>query len=255
MTARIAYLDIERTWGVAEGIWQLKQTWINPSQIIEQPRTICLAWKWEGEERTHFAAEWQRGGHLGMVRKAWDVVDEADYIVGWNSKAFDIKHLRTEFLLAEMTPPSPHKDIDLMLTARRNFGFMSNRMSFIAEQLDLKGKRETGGAHLWKQLREARGTDLADARDTMAGYNCRDVELTQELYYLMRPWVSELNLPAHDSEDSVGPRCPNCDSANVQYRGVQVTASRRYRRFQCQSCGKWGRDTASEGSTTTVGTK
>lgn len=253
MTARIVFLDIERTWGVAEGIWQLKQSWINPSQMIEQPRTICLAWKWEGEDRTQFAAEWQRGGHTAMVLKAHKVLDEADYVVGWNSKGFDVKHLRTEFILADLTPPSPHKDIDLMLTARKNFGFMSNRMGFIAEQLDLKGKTATGGAELWKKLREAKGSELADARDLMAGYNCRDVELTQELYYLMRPWVTGLNLPTHEEGESVGPSCSNCNSDDVHYRGIQVATSRRYRRFQCQQCGKWGRETASDGSVGAVG--
>ena len=253
MTAKIAVLDIERQAGIADGIWQLKQTWINPSQIIEPPRTICFAWKWLGEDDVHFAAEWNRGGHKAMVRKAHEVMDTADYVVGWNSKGFDSKHLRSEFILHDMHPPSPSKDIDLMLVARKNFGFLSNRMSYIAESLGAGAKLDTGGASLWGKLRNAKGEELKEARALMEKYNKQDVLLTEELYGLMLPWVTGMNLPAFNRDDRVGPLCPNCESDNVQYRGFQVSTSRRYRRFHCQDCGRWGRETASDGSVSTVG--
>lgn len=249
MTAKIAYLDIERTWGVAEGIWQLKQDWINPSQIIEQPRTICFAWKFEGDQETSFHAEWFRGGHAGMVKKAHTVLDDADVVVTFNGIAFDLKHLRSEFLLHDMAPPSPWKDVDLLKVARKNFGFLSNRMGFLAEQLGLDGKADTGGQSLWRTLRNAKGDELKAGREKMANYNRVDVDQTQELYHLMLPWVSGLNLPAFTEKERMGPHCPNCDSANVQYRGLARTTTRSYRRFQCQDCGKWGRETSSAGAT------
>lgn len=249
MVARIVFLDIERTWGVAEGIWQLKQqSWLNPSQIIEQPRTICLAWKFEGDDDTSFHAEWMRGGHAGMVRKAHSVLDEADVVVTWNGIAFDLKHLRSEFIQADLAPPSPWKDVDLLKVCRKNFGFLSNRMGFIAEQLGLDGKMDTGQG-LWKKLREAKGEDLRAARELMAQYNRIDVERTQELFHLMRPWVSSLNLPLYSDGDQVGPFCPVCTSDDVQYRGLARNTSYSYRRFQCNQCGKWGRETTSVGKT------
>ena len=254
MPARIVYLDIERQSGVADGIWELRQrNWLNPGQIIERPRTICFAWRWEGESETQFAAEWDRGGQKAMIAKAHQVLDEADFVVGWNSRNFDVKHLRTEMILHEMTPPSPHKDIDLMIQAKRAFGFLSNRMSYIAEQLGQKGKMETGGSELWKALRTAKGQELAQARQTMAEYNCRDVELTQELYMLMRPWLTGVNLPLYDDESGdLGPHCPACSSPRIQYRGVSRNTSYSYRRFQCQECGKWGRSTQSIAKTMQV---
>ena len=42
------------------------------------------------------------------------LMDEADVMVGWNSAAFDRKHLNREFLQAGMTPPSPSREVDLM---------------------------------------------------------------------------------------------------------------------------------------------
>jgi hypothetical protein len=64
--ANIVFLDIERQSGIADGIWQLKQTWINPDQMLEAPTTICFAWKSAGDEDVSFAADWN-GGHKKMV--------------------------------------------------------------------------------------------------------------------------------------------------------------------------------------------
>ena len=251
MPAKIAVLDIERQSAVVDGVWQLKQTgYISPDQIIEPARTICFAWKWLGEETVHFAAEW-KGGHAKMVEKAWDVMDEADYIVGWNSRSFDVKHLRTEFITQHISPPSPHKDVDLMVVAKRNFGFMSNRLSYVAQQLGAGSKLANGGQHLWRTLRYGKGQELKDAKAMMEAYNIQDVVLTEEVYQIMLPWVDNLNIPIYNEVDV--PACSNCGSYSIQYRGVQVAATRSYRRFQCQECGKWGREVKSESSVVSIG--
>lgn len=249
MTAKIAVLDIERQAGVADGIWELRQNgWLNPGQVIERPRTICFAWKWLGDSDIQFHAEWDKGAKA-MVKKAHAVLDQADYVIGWNSKRFDIPHLRTEMIAHEMQPPSPHKDIDLMLQAKRHFSFLSNRMSEVAKVLDRKGKADTGGGDLWRKLRYSKGEELWEARQVMAEYNCRDVQLTEELYTLMSPWCSGINVAAFRDGGEVGPFCPACDSDHIQFRGVAVTSTRTYRRFQCQECGKWGRESKSMSST------
>lgn len=251
MTARIAVLDIERQSGVAEGIWELRQNgWLNPGQVVERPRTICFAWKWLGEDEIHFAAEWHKGGAKKMVKKAQAVLNEADAVIGWNSKAFDVKHLRTEMIVHNLKPPSPHKDIDLMVHAKRNFAFLSNRMSEVAKILDQDGKLATGGGDLWRKLRHSKGEELYAARQLMEDYNRRDVALTEELYTLMSPWLSGINLPLYSDHGS--PACPACESERIQYRGLARTTSRAYRRFQCNDCGKWGRETVSVGSTEQV---
>ena len=250
MSPRIAILDIERQSAVTDGIWQLKQSgWISPDQILEPARTICFAWKWLGEETVHFAAEWKKS-HTWMVEKAWDVMDEADYIVGWNSRAFDVKHLRTEFITAGLNPPSPHKDIDLMVVAKRHFGFMSNRLSYVAQQLGAGSKLENGGSDLWRTLRYGKGQELKDAKAMMEAYNKQDVVLTEELYEIMLPWVDGLNV--HLFNGTEAPACSNCGSTNIHYRGVQVAVTRSYRRFQCQDCGKWGREVKCESSVSSV---
>lgn len=246
MSAKIVTLDIERQSAVVDGVWDLKQNgYISPNNIIEPARTICLAWKWLHKDEVEFAAEW-KGGSKKMVKKAWSVLDEADYVIGWNSKNFDCKHLRTEFIKNGMTPPSPHKDLDLMLVARRNFGFMSNRLSYVAQELGVGEKLATGGADLWRDLRYGSSEAKKEAKLHMEAYNKQDVVLTEQLYHHLLPWVDGLNIPIYTGIE--GPACSNCGSNNIHYRGVQVAATRSYQRFQCQQCGKWGRETKSIGA-------
>lgn len=251
MVARIAVLDIERQSGIADGIWELRQNgWLNPSQVIERPKTICFAYKWLDEDEIHFHAEWDKGPKA-MVKKARDVLNDADAVVGWNSRGFDMPHLRSEMIIHGLTPPSPHKDIDLMVQAKKHFKFLSNRMNEVAKVLDQKGKISTGGGDLWRRLRNSKGDDLRQARQQMAEYNVRDVQLTEELYHLMKPWLSGVNLPVYN-EATGQPACPACLSENIQYRGLARTLTRSYRRFQCNQCGKWGRDGSSVSGTSQV---
>jgi hypothetical protein len=232
-------------------VWELKQNgYISPNNIIEPARTICLAWKWLGDDDINFAAEWKPGGHKKMVQTAWNVLDSADYVVGWNSKGFDCKHLRTEFIKAGLTPPSPHRDLDLMLTSKRHFGFMSNRLSYVAQELGAGEKLATGGGDLWKTLRYSKGAELKEAQRKMEEYNKQDVVLTEEMYHILLPWVDGLNIPIYN--ESENPSCSNCGSENIHYRGLQVAATRSYHRFQCQQCGKWGRETKSVNSVQSV---
>ncbi len=240
---RIAVLDIERQSAVVDGVWELKQNgYISPNNLLEPARTICLAWKWLDQPKINFAAEWN-GGHDNMVQIAHAVLDEADYVIGWNSKGFDCRHLRTEFIKSGLKPPSPHRDIDLMLTAKRNFGFMSNRLSYVAEELGAGQKLETGGANLWRTLRYGKGAELKKAQTLMEQYNKQDVLLTEQVYDIMLPWVDGLNIPLYENKSEVC--CSNCGSDAIHYRGIQVAATRSYQRFQCQNCGKWGRETKS----------
>lgn len=256
MPAKIAVLDIERQSGLVDGIWDLRQRgWLSPSQVVERPRVICFAWKWLGDNEVHFSSEWD-DGHREMIERARGVLDECDYLIGWNSKSFDVKHLRAEMAEYGMMPPSPHRDIDLMREAKRHFAFLSNRMSYVAELLDCDGKLDTGGASLWRALRFGEGEKLADARRLMREYNERDVELTEELWLALRPWCGGVNLPLFDDcddDDDFVPRCSNCGSTSIHYRGTASTLTRLYRRFCCQDCGRWGRELRSTGAAVSAG--
>lgn len=258
MSARILVLDIERQSALVDGVWQLGSrgsSWIHPDRIVEPSRTICFAYRWEDEKKTRFVAEWDGnfvqdntsmapgGGHFLMIDKAHELFNEADYIVGWNSKSFDIKHLRGHMFAYDMLPPSPHVDIDLMTATTRNFAFMAKSMAYMSKVKGTAGKESSGGADTWRNLRFGQDDVLRRARRKMKKYNVQDVDNTLELFYDYRPWLTGLNLGLHTIDGEL--HCSNCEGTHLQYRGEAGNNTYRYKRFQCQECGKWGRDTKS----------
>jgi uncharacterized protein YprB with RNaseH-like and TPR domain len=121
-----------------------------------------------------------------MIKAAWDLLDEADAVVGYNSKRFDIKHLNTEFkVVAGLDPYSPFQHIDLLQVTRREFAFGSNKLESVADRLGLGKKREHEGFALWTRC------EAGDAKawNRMKAYNVQDVKLTEKLFEDYRAWI------------------------------------------------------------------
>jgi DNA polymerase III epsilon subunit-like protein len=101
------------------------------------------------------------------------------------TRGFDGKHLAREFLEAGLNPPSPYKDIDLMLAVKRQFRFPSNKLQYVATRLGLGGKVQHSGHELW--VRCLAGDDAA--WEEMRAYQVQDVDLLIPLLERLKPWI------------------------------------------------------------------
>lgn len=241
------FLDIETKANKA-AVWGLWGQNIGINQIIEPGRTICAAWKWQGKKGVEFASEWGYAvfgdsftGYPDFLRALHRVLDEADIVVTYNGKKFDIPTLYREFVLHGLKPPSPFHHIDLYQTVRRQFRFASNKLDFICQQLGLGAKTHHKGMDLWNEVEAG----CPKAQRTMERYNKQDVVLLEKLYNHIKPWIKN-----HPSiallEEKQGIVCPTCGSDDIEFRGYRYTKTRRYRRFVCGECHSWGSVTASD---------
>jgi DNA polymerase elongation subunit (family B) len=231
---RVLVVDIETAPHLAH-VWGLWDQNVGLSQIADVGHVLCWAAKWVGERDVEYRSE-HHDGHEAMVRRAWELFNDADAVVGYNSRSFDVKHLRREFVLAGLTPPSPHKDIDLITTCRTQFKFASNKLEHVASELGLGHKVKHSGFELW--LGCLRGDEAAWRE--MRRYNIQDVKLTEKLYLRLLPWIK--NHPHHGlylAEHR--PVCQNCGGNDLQRRGHSQTTLGRYQRFHCGTCGAWSR--------------
>ena len=230
---KILFIDLE-TSPITAHTWGLWQQNISIKQIVESTQVICFGARWMDQKKVIFKSV-HHDGKQEMLKELHALMDEADAIVGWNSKGFDHKHIRREFLEAGMTPPSPAKDIDLMLEVKRNFRVPSNKLDYVAQRLGVGAKVEHTGFDLWL------GCMAGDEKSwkMMKKYQIQDVNLLLELYDKLLPWIKHPNVPAHKGIE--GDACINCGSHNIKRRGYEVLNTGKYQKFQCNECGKWMR--------------
>lgn len=230
---RILTIDIETKPGKA-WIWDEHEQWIPPERIIEEKATISFAAKWLGASEVEFRSD-HHDGHVEMVNRAHALLSEAHGVVTYNGAKFDLPHLNLEILRNGLKPPAPYKSIDLLQTIRRKFNFSSNRLQRVSKTLGIGSKVEHEGFALWVKCMEGD----ADAWSRMRSYNIQDAKLTEDLYLDILPWIE--NHPSY-AAFSTAMVCPNCGSEELREDDYYRTKTGTYRRYQCNGCGKWVRD-------------
>jgi len=244
VTAKILTLDIETLPAIVE-TFGLFPNYIPIDNVITPGRVLCFAAKWYGERSTMFHAAWDDNdakAYEKMAGAAWDLFDQADIIVGWNSTRFDIQHLNAVFGRLELGPPSPFRSLDLMQVAKRNFksGEMSMKLDWFSRQWLGDTKLKHSGMKLWQDIRRGEKAEKLKARKTMERYNIKDVKLTEQLFDRFLPWTG-INFALYDEADDGAETCIKCSSDNLHKRGFFYTTISKYQRFRCLDCGAWSR--------------
>lgn len=166
-----------------------------------------------------------------ITKSLWKVMDQADVVVAHNLKKFDRKVANARFILNGLNPPSPYQQIDTLLIARSQFKFASNRLDFLGQIMVSDEKIHTNNK-LWIDCFNGKEEALAE----MYTYNKQDVNLLEEVYYELRPWM-----PSHPNmaivAESVKESCPVCLSTDLRERGEYLTPGGRFDSLTCGNCG------------------
>ena len=210
---------------------------ISIANVIEHPRMIAFTAKWLGKPKVFAFSEYHQS-RTEMLTVMHELLDEADLVVGWNSKNFDVKWVNSEFMVENMLPPSPYKQIDLMQEVKRNARFLSNKLDYISERLLNDKKIEYNMARMWIKVNNPNTSEAERKKEwnAMLKYAKKDTALLEPLFIEMRPWL-RLPHPVQHGED----KCRNCGSNDLEKRGYAKTLNGSYQRYQCRSCGAWSR--------------
>ena len=224
---KILVLDIETAPSLGY-FWSIWNTNIGISQLVNTSKVICFAAKWLGDKKVHFYSD-HNSTHKKVVKEAWDLVNEADAIIGYNSQPFDMKVLNREFLLEGMPKPDIYKNIDLLKTVKSNFRFVSNKLDHVSQELGIGKKTSHQGFDLWQSCMNGD----SKAWKLMEKYNKNDVKLTEELYRKLQGWiVTPFNFNDHSSNDV----CPNCGSIHIIKNGIYRSRKASYQKYKCNKC-------------------
>lgn len=226
-------LDLETSPNLA-AVWGMFKQNVSLDMLLESGYTLCWAAKWYKEDDIYFDSVY-RNDPEQMVRNVHALLDEADAVIHYNGRKFDIPTINKEFLQYGLPPPSPYKQIDLLETARKQFRFTSNKLDYVSQFLGLGNKTKHRGYDLWKGCMNGD----KECWEEMETYNIQDVVLLEKLYDRLLPWIERHpNMSLYNLGEM---KCTNCGSEHLQRRGYAHTSVGIYQRWQCNDCGSWSR--------------
>lgn len=234
--AKILLFDIETAPNLAWvwGKWQ--------QDVVEfEQEWYMLSWsaKWVGGKQiTKCLADYP--GYVpgsqddkALVTELWDLFNQASILIAHNGHRFDIKRSNTRFIEHGLTPPEPSKVVDTLRVAKRHFAFNSNKLDDLGRRLNVGRKVTTGGFALWRGCMEGDAKSWA----LMKKYNRADVQLLEQVYEKMKPWIGDH--PNVSILTGTENGCRNCGGTHFNKHGFRITPTGRQQRFQCQNCAAW----------------
>lgn len=250
---RMVYFDLETMPNAKEVMKVLQSIGDFPGRTFKATinSIICFGYKVHGEKETQcvnawdYSKRWSRdiNDDYAVVRKAYEVLKDADVVVTHNGKRFDWKFLQTRLLFHGFAPLPKLIHIDTCAEAKRNLLAYSNSLNELGKFLKLGEKKKHTGWTLWMDVMEK---DPA-AMKLMSEYCKRDVELLEKVFKKLRPMIK--SLPNYNIFNGKDNSCPNCGSTHLQRRGERVSKTKRVVRYQCVECNSW----SSQGTKTPVG--
>lgn len=247
---KILLIDIE-TAPILGYVWSLWKQNVGLNQIKEEWYILSYCAKWLGADEIIYR-DVRNDPHsdAGLLPELWELLNEADIIIGQNGKAFDIPKIQARMVMAGMLPPRPFKVIDTLLMAKQQFRFTSNRLEWMTgdsanlTEISKSKHAKFPGFALWAECLKGN----VEAWDEMREYNVPDVTSMEELYLRLRPWyVGHPNLAAYVESEEV--LCPRCLSSDVKQDGFTFTQTGKYEMYTCGGCGGWSRGRYTKNST------
>lgn len=239
--AKILVFDIE-TAPLKAFVWRLWKQNIDHKTALITPSWYMLTWsaKWLFEDKVISekltAKEVLSEDDSRIVKRLWDLINEADIIIAHRGANFDVRQMNTRFLVHKLPPPLTYQVIDTYLHARKRFDMPSHSLNYIGNLLGLGEKIDTGGFKLWTRCLEGDENALLE----MEKYNIQDVKLLEDVYLTLRPYINpHPNMGLYIDEDVEV--CPSCGSKHITWEGQYATYANLYDSFRCDDCGSIGR--------------
>jgi len=205
---------------------------IQPHQILEYSKIMCVSYKWEGENKVHHL-KWDRNKNdKTLVEKFAKILESADECIAHNIDKFDDKVFRTRCIFHGVPLHYKFQTFDTLKKARTFFSFPSNKLDELGKFLGV-GRKIENESGLWQKVIE---DNDRKALDRMVAYCDQDVILLEDVYLKLRPYVSNNHhLAALDGGEKSD--CPTCGDYNVYLHRDKVTKSGTIRRvMKCNGC-------------------
>jgi len=239
---KILVLDIE-TAPVRAYVWRLWKQNVYLPQILSDWFMLTWSAKWlfsseilsDKLTKEEVLAEDDKR----ITTSIWQLLEEADIVIAHNGDKYDLPKLNSRFIINDLKPPTPYQSIDTLKIAKKHFGFSSNKLDALANYFGFANKLDTG-FELWAKCMKGDEEALA----YMETYNKYDVELLEEVYLKLRPWMrSHPSVLIYGDLNERG--CTCCGSTNLIPTGEYKTSVSSFNTHRCSDCGSISRERTS----------
>jgi RNase_H superfamily len=244
---KVLLLDLE-TAPIIAHVWGLWENNVGLNQIVSDWHLLSWSAKWLHAPSNETMYMDQRNAFnmeddSRLLKMLWKLLDEADVIITQNGKKFDQPKFNARFILMNINgghPPSTFKHIDTAASARKHFGFTSNKLEYMTDKLCIKYKKlkhkKFPGHEMWTECLKRN----VEAWQEMEKYNKWDVLSLEELYLKLSPWMdNHPNFNLYSNNIVTACRCGN-DS--FKRNGFYYTSVGKFQRHKCLKCGAETRD-------------
>lgn len=233
---KILVLDIE-TSPLKAYVWSRWKQNVYLEQTISEWFMLTWSAKWLGEKEVYSnrlnKEEVFKEDDSRIVNNLWLLLDEADVVVAHNGNRFDIPKINSRFILNHLAPPSPYLQIDTKVVAAKQFGFSSNKLDALAGYFGIRHKDETT-FELWAECMKGNEESL----EYMEKYNRGDIEILEEVYLRLRPYIKNHPNTGLFIED-YNSVCPTCGSKHIKevHNKFTYTQTSKFKVIRCYDCG------------------
>lgn len=195
---------------------------------------LCVGYKWLGEKKVYCPAiDFSTGNHIraekALLKAFMPVLEEADVLVTYNGKRFDVPFLQAKALEHGYNALPNTSHVDLYWTVKHAMRISRKSLQNAGYFLGLSNEKTPVEGKIWVK---AMLGDAGALRYIVK--HCKaDVRVLEELYYRLRSLVR-----GHPRVN--GNACKACGSSNIHGRGRYVTKLKGAQwRTICQDCGTW----------------
>jgi DNA polymerase III epsilon subunit-like protein len=233
---KVLILDIE-TSPILAHVWKLWDNNVALNQVVEDWSILSWSAKWLDNDKIMYMDtrnEKDPRNDKKIVAGLWKLMDEADVIIGQNSKSFDIPKINSRLFKHGFPKPSSFRQIDTLRLAKKHFKFTSNKLEYLSKSfltdVHKSDHKKFPGHLLWSECLKGN----IEAFKEMQAYNVTDILATESLYKKLQPWDSSLNFNVY--HDSLSFKCA-CGSTDFKSKGFVYSNSGKFKRYICQKCG------------------
>jgi uncharacterized protein YprB with RNaseH-like and TPR domain len=244
--AKVLFMDIE-TSPLISYTWGLWDQNVALNQIHSEWFVLSWSASWQGSTKITYQDQSKAKDirdDKKLLEGIWKLLNEADVVIGQNSRRFDVKKLNARFIMQGLGPTTPFRQIDTLELAKKSFAFTSNKLEWLSGHLAPHNKKmktkKFQGFELWKAC--LAGDKAAWAE--MKAYNMQDVVALKAVYDKLAPWGTGINFNVYSEEHDYTRRCNSCNGSSFIKKGFAFTNTAKRQKYQCTKCGSWtlGRD-------------